>query len=269
MTLDFKDRVILVNGVARGGIGGATVRALAALGAHVACVDRTKEVLDETLDDIRHHESRAIGIVADLLDPTQTDAIIPRVVEEFGRLDGVVNVAGGTRQGEWRPLELTEVDGFRDTINLNLEYAFRICRDAARSRIARGKPAPMVNISSVSGLNSAPFHGPYGAAKSGLIALTRTMAFEWAKYGIRVNVVSPGAVPSERVIAKNLSPDAFKQEGAINDVVQTTVDELAGAIVFLLSDLASGISGHNLVVDSGITTRNAVLAVRMDAVKAN
>jgi len=267
LSLDFKSKVILVCGVARGGIGGATVRRLAELGASVACVDRSQQILDATLADISRHEGRPLGIVADLLEPAQTDRMVDGVVQQYGRLDGVVNVAGGTREGEWKPLEMSATEAFRDTVNLNLEYSFRICRDAARSMIARRAPAPIVNVSSISALNSAPLHGPYGAAKAGLIALTRTMAFEWAKYGIRVNAVSPGAVPTERVIAKRLTPQAIKQEGAINDVVQTSVDEVAGAIIFLLSPLASGISGHNLVVDSGITTRNAVLALRMDALK--
>jgi NAD(P)-dependent dehydrogenase (short-subunit alcohol dehydrogenase family) len=206
--------------------------------------------------------------VADLLDPEQSDPIVDSVVSRLGRLDGVANVAGGTLPGEWGPLEDTSTEGFRQTLNLNLEYVFRICRDAARSMIVRRAPAPIVNVSSISALNSAPLHGPYGAAKAGMIALTRTMAFEWARHGIRVNAVSPGAVPSERVTSKGLTPDAVASPDGPSDVVQTTVDELAAAIIFLLSDLGSGISGHNLVVDSGLSTRNAVLSLRMDASKA-
>jgi len=266
---DFKDKVVLVCGVARGGIGGATVRHLAARGATLACVDKTREVLDGILPEILPKAPASIGIVADLMDPDQTDPLIEQVLARFGRLDGLANVAGGTREGEWMPLEQVSTDSFRQTLNLNLEYAFRLCRDAARTMIARKAPAPMVNVSSVSGLNSAPMHGAYGAAKAGLIALTRTMAFEWARYGIRVNAVSPGAVPSERVVSKRLTAEAMQDPGTVSDVVQTSVDELAHAIAFLLSDEASGISGHNLVVDSGITTRNAVLSLRMDAQKAH
>ncbi len=264
---DFTDRVILVCGVAKGGIGGATARHLADLGAIVVGVDKSQAIIDATLHDIETAGGQGYGIVANLLDADQTDPIIDSIIAQYGRLDGVANVAGGTREGEWKPLVETTTDDFRQTQNLNLEYAFRICRDAACSMIARAAPAPLVNISSISGLNSAPMHGPYGAAKSGLVALTRTMAFEWARYGIRVNAVSPGAVPSERVTSKGLTPDAIVTGDKPSDVVQTTVDELAAAIIFLLSDLSSGISGHNLVVDSGISTRNAVLDLRMDALK--
>jgi NAD(P)-dependent dehydrogenase (short-subunit alcohol dehydrogenase family) len=261
----FDGRVILVCGSARGGIGGATVRQLASLGARVVCVDRTQEAIDGILAQIGE---AGHGIVADLTDPAQADPIVDQVIEQFGRLDGVANVAGGSRPGDWRPLEDVSTDRFREIVNLNLEYSFRICRDAARSMIARAAPAPIVNVSSVSALNSAPMHGVYGAAKAGLIALTRTMAFEWAKHGIRVNCVSPGFVPSERVTLTGLTPDSQSNSDQPSDVVVTTADELANAIVYLLSDLASGISGHNLVVDSGITTRNAVLSLRMDALKA-
>lgn len=266
---DFAGKIILVCGVARGGIGGATVRQLAARGATIVCVDRTQDVLDGILAQIGPSSPDSIGLVADLMDPDQTDTLIDDIIDRFGRLDGIANVAGGSREGEWMPLEQFSTEDFRLTVNLNLEYSFRICRDAARSMIARRAPAPIVNISSLSGINSAPFHGVYGAAKAGLIALTRTMAFEWAKYGIRVNAVSPGAVPSERVTKQGLTADAVRQQGVESDIVQTTTEELANAIVFLLSPQASGISGHNLVVDSGISTRNAVLPIRMDALKTH
>lgn len=264
----FESKVILVCGVASGGIGGATVRLLAARGATVVCVDKAQDILERILAEIRQRSPESIGMVADLTDPRQTETLIADVIARFGRLDGVANVAGGTREGEWKPLvEVTDV-GFAETLALNLEYAFRICRDAARSMISRQAPAPIVNVASVSGLNSAPLHGAYGAAKAGLIALTRTMAFEWARHGIRVNAVSPGAVPSERVVSKKLTADDVHEGDAPSDVVATTTSELASAIVFLLGDEASGVSGHNMVVDSGITTRNAVLSLRMDARKA-
>jgi NAD(P)-dependent dehydrogenase (short-subunit alcohol dehydrogenase family) len=265
--LRFDGRVILVCGAARGGIGGATARALASLGATLVCVDKSREVLDGILAQVNQGAVRGHGIVADLLDADQTDPLIAAVVARFGRLDGIANVAGGTREGEWMPLEDVSTDSFRQTVNLNLEYVFRICRDAARSMIARRAPAPIVNVSSISALNSAPMHGVYGAAKAGMIAMTRTMAFEWARHGVRVNCVSPGAVQSERVVAKGLTPDAQSTSDTPGDVVPTLAEEVANAIAFLLSALATGISGHNLVVDSGISTRNAVLSLRMDAAK--
>jgi NAD(P)-dependent dehydrogenase (short-subunit alcohol dehydrogenase family) len=244
--IDLEGRVILVCGAARGGISGATCRRAAAAGATVAAVDQTQALLDQTIADIEAAGGRCHGIVADLTDLAQSDPIIETVVRKFDRLDGVANVAGGTKEQEWLRLEETPTSMFRDTLNLNLEYVFRICRDAAAFMIRRGTRGSLVNVGSISLLTSAPFHGPYGAAKAGIAALTRTMAIEWMRYGIRANTVSPGAVASERVMSRQSSKGADTSGF-------TSVDELANAIVFLLSDLASGISGQNLVVDSGLS----------------
>jgi NAD(P)-dependent dehydrogenase (short-subunit alcohol dehydrogenase family) len=246
--IDLQGRVVLACGVGRGGIGGATARRIAQAGAIVAAVDLTQELVDRTIADIETAGGHCHGIVADLTDEAQSDRIIEAVVKKFGRLDGVANVAGGTTEAEWLKLEETPTATFRKTLNLNLEYVFRICRDAARFMIKSGTRGSLVNVGSISMLTSAPFHGPYGAAKSGIAALTRTMAIEWMRHGIRANTVSPGAVATERVMSRTSS----KQAGNPN-VKFTSVDDLAYAIVFLLSDLASGISGQNLVVDSGLS----------------
>jgi NAD(P)-dependent dehydrogenase (short-subunit alcohol dehydrogenase family) len=248
--IDLAGRVILVCGVARGGIGGATARAIAAAGATVVAVDYAQAILDETLADIAAAGGTAHGLVADLLDDAQTATIVPAVMERFGRLDGVANVAGGTRVDEWMPLEDTPTESFRRTLNFNLDYVFRVCRDAAAAMIKAGTPGALVNVSSVSSLASAPFHGPYGAAKSGITALTRTMAFEWAPYGIRANAVLPGAVFTERVRARAVDPTSNEP-----GMRWTAPEELADTILFLLSDLARGVSGQAITVDNAISTR--------------
>lgn len=123
--------------------------------------------------------------------------------------------------------------------------------------IAQGHGGAIVNVSSVSSLASAPNHGPYGAAKSGLNALTKTMAFEWGKYGIRANAVLPGSVPSKRVTERanaNKSGDTGLAPGTPSPVWTSTY-EMANMIVFLLTDLASGVSGQQIAVDSGISTK--------------
>ncbi|CAN7340166.1 SDR family NAD(P)-dependent oxidoreductase [Phenylobacterium sp. LjRoot225] len=255
LSIDLEGRVILVCGAASGGIGGATVRQAAAAGATVFAVDNNQAFIDETIAEVERAGGRCQGIVVDLMDPAQTDSLIETVVARLGRLDGVVNVAGGTTAEEWKPLEQTSTEMFRNTLNLNLEYVFRICRDAAASMIKRDAPGSLVNVGSVSALTSAPFHGPYGAAKSGITALTRTMAFEWGRYGIRANTVQPGAVMSQRVLSRANTVAAGGRAGGSSDIVVTTIDELANAIVFLLSDLASGISGQTISVDSALSTK--------------
>jgi len=251
LNIDLRGRVYVVSGAARGGISGGVARRIAAAGGAVACVDNQPAVLEETLADVRAGGGTAQGFVIDLMDPAQTDTLVPQVLRHFGRLDGVANVAGGTREQDWVPLERTPLDIFRETLNLNLEYVFRVCRDVAASMIGRKVPGSLVNVGSISALTSAPWHGPYGAAKSGIAALTRTMANEWQYYRIRANTVSPGAVMTQRV----------RERAAAANVVAgsnrnfTAIDDVANAIVFLLSDLAAGISGQTLVVDSALSTK--------------
>lgn len=252
LTIDLTGKVILICGAARGGIGGATARAASAAGASVIVLDYDQALVDETAAEIRASGGDAQALVCDLTDPAATDGLIERIFERHGRLDGVVNVAGGTREDEWRPLDETPLESFRATMNLNLEYVFRICRDAAKAWIDRDLPGALVNIGSVSSLTSAPWHGPYGAAKAGISALTRTMANEWGEFGIRANTVNPGGVLSERVRVR--IPPA-NVDTASSNVVFVSTDEMAWPIIFLLSDLAAGISGQTLTIDRALSTK--------------
>jgi NAD(P)-dependent dehydrogenase (short-subunit alcohol dehydrogenase family) len=258
ISIDLEGRVILVCGASRGGISGATVRTVAAAGATVVAVDQNQELLDQTIADVERAGGRCHGLVVNLMNPAESDPLPETIWSRFGRLDGLANVAGGTRAEEWIPLDQTPTEMFRDTLNLNLEYVFRVCRDAAASMIRRDAPGAIVNVGSVSSIAGAPFHGPYGAAKSGIAALTRTMAFEWGRYGIRANTVQPGAVATERVLNREHtahSGAALSASAGPSQIVWTTPEELANAIVFLLSDLASGISGQTLSVDSALSTK--------------
>jgi NAD(P)-dependent dehydrogenase (short-subunit alcohol dehydrogenase family) len=248
--IDLTGRVILVCGVRKGGIGGPTARVIAAAGATVFAVDKAQDILDPTLADIKAAGGKCDGMVADLMDPKQSDRVVETVIKRCGRLDGVANVCGGTREDEWVKLEETSLDGFRASMNLNFEYVFRICRDAAAYMIKNKVRGSLVNIGSMSSLMSAPLHGPYGAAKAAIAALTRTMAIEWKPHGIRANTVHPGAVPTERVMSR-VPPQ--ERAAALSSPMFTPPEALANAILFLLSDLALGISGQSITVDSAIS----------------
>jgi NAD(P)-dependent dehydrogenase (short-subunit alcohol dehydrogenase family) len=252
ISIDLSGRVILVCGVSKGGIGGPTARAISAAGATVVAVDKAQDILDPTLADIRATGGKCHGIVADLREPAQSDPIVGNVVKQFGKLDGVANVCGGTRPDEWMRLEETPLDSFHQSLNLNFEYVFRICRDAAAYMIKNKRKGSLVNVGSMSSLQSAPYHGPYGAAKAAIAALTQTMAVEWMPHGIRANTVHPGAVPTERVMGRR-TPEEIKAVEKVSKVVFTPPEALANTILFLLSDLAFGISGQSITVCSGIS----------------
>ena len=257
LAIDLTGKTILVAGCHKGGIGGATARAVAQAGGALVLLDKDEETVAATAGQVRALGARVHTLVADLYAVEACEQVIPRVLRDVGPIDGIANVVGGTTAQEWVPLEDTPSDVFWKSLQLNFAYTFFLCRDLAKHWIESGRKGAIVNLGSISAKDAAPWHGPYGAAKSGVIALTRTMANEWQECGIRANSVSPGAVMSQRVIDKsNAMSDAAKaSRNPADTVIFSEPQELAHAIVFLLSDLASGISGQNLTVDRALSTR--------------
>ena len=257
LAIDLTGKTILVAGCHQGGIGGATARAVARAGGALVLLDKDEETVSATAEQVRALGARVHTLVADLYSVEACEAVIPQVLEQVGPIDGIANVVGGTTAQEWVPLEETPTDVFWKSMQLNFAYTFFLCRDLAKDWIARESKGAIVNVGSISAKDAAPWHGPYGAAKSGVIALTRTMANEWQECGIRANSVSPGAVMSQRVIdkANSMSDAAKASRNPADTVIFSEPQELAHAIVFLLSDLASGISGQNLTVDRALSTR--------------
>jgi NAD(P)-dependent dehydrogenase (short-subunit alcohol dehydrogenase family) len=273
LPIDLAGKTILVCGVHKGGIGGATCRQIAKAGGTIIALDKEQSYVDGIEREVKAQGGAIHTLVADLTDIGQCENVIHTVLGRFGPIDGLANIAGGTSAEEWMPLEETPGEYFWRTIQLNFAYVFYLCRDVAKEWITTGRKGAIVNVGSVSAKDSAPWHGPYGAGKSAIIALTRTMANEWHEFGIRANSVSPGAVMSERLLDKAaaMSDAAKASRDPAQKVILSKPVELANAITFLLSDLASGISGQNLTVDRSLSTKFCAGARRsraeMDALK--
>lgn len=253
--LDLQGRVVLVSGAGRGGIGTATSRLLTEAGAEIVAVDRDAALAGETAELVKSLGGRCHPLAADLTDPRAAAGLVEAALAAAGRIDMVANIAGGMQPDQWGRFEGTPEEVYRRIMALNLDYIFLVCRDAARIMKAQGGGGAIVNVASVSALPSAPYHSAYGAAKSGVIALTRSIAAELGPFGIRANVVAPGATRTERAARfAGDSLDRRQQDWApLGRAVRS--EEVAQAIVFLLSDLASGITGQTLAVDCGITAR--------------
>ena len=242
-----RDRVVLVTGSSRG-IGAEVAVKAAGEGATVAVhYNRGAEAADRTLARVREAGATGESFAADLADGTQAEGLVRAVIERFGRIDGLVNNAGLTLVG---PFLETTPETWEAVIRTDLTAAFHTCRAALPSMVERGSGA-IVNIASRLGQMGVPETAAYSAAKAGVIGLTRSLAYEFAPRGIRVNAVAPGVVVTEMTAdlvgsevgaqrLRTMPLGRFGQPG-----------EVADAVIFLLSDASALFVGQTLNPNSG------------------
>lgn len=238
-------RVALVTGGSRG-IGRAIVRALAAGGWRVSFTWREREDearrLAEELGDAVH------PFRLDLLDRTGPGDLVIDIEERLGPIAGLVNNAGMRRD---RLLSALPDDDWDELIDVNLGGVFRCCR-AAIPLMLRRRAGSIVNVSSLTAVHGLAGQTAYGAAKAGILGLTRSLAREIGSRGIRVNAVIPGFVPTEMVA--DVGPEQVKALRAAEVLPGgVTAASVADAVTFLLSDRAASITGQTLVIDAGMT----------------
>jgi NAD(P)-dependent dehydrogenase (short-subunit alcohol dehydrogenase family) len=241
-------RTALVTAASRG-IGRQAALTMAAAGATVVLAARSAEDLAEVAAAARRAGAPdALVAVTDVLDEAAVEAAVARAVEGTGRLDVLVNVAGG--QSFTAAVAETRSDGWDRTLALNLRSVFVGCRAALPNMPPGGA---IVNIASIAGLTASPGMGPYGAAKAGVIALTRTLAVEAAPLGVRVNCLAPGWVRTE--LTRLMWEDPQTSQALVAQVPLgrwAEVEELDGPLLLLASDAGSYITGATLVVDGGL-----------------
>jgi NAD(P)-dependent dehydrogenase (short-subunit alcohol dehydrogenase family) len=240
-------RTALVIGASRG-IGRQAALTLAEAGAAVVVAARSADDLEKVAAAARQAGApQALAVPVDATDEAAVEALVARTVELGGKLDVLVNVAGG--QQFFAGLADTRTPGWDKVIGLNLRVPFLACR-AALPRMPRG--GSIVNVTSVAGLRATPSIGAYGVAKAGLISLTRTLAVEAAPLGVRVNCLAPGWVRTE--LTRRLWSDPEISRATVSDVPLNRwaeVEELAGPLLLLASEAGSYITGAILVVDGG------------------
>ena len=229
------------------GMGESTARLLARVGCAVAVADVVEERADRVAAAVAEAGQPSASIVGDVLDDARAKDIVERAERELGGLDALVAIVGQATFNSI--LDMTPEQWDHDH-RMNLRYFFFTAREVARSLIARGRPGSMVCIASVGGLQSAPNHAAYGAAKAGLINLVRSMAVEWAPHDIRVNAIAPGSTITPRIPATPERVERTRQ-GLIPAKRLGTADEVGKAALFLVSDLASYVTGVTLPVDGG------------------
>ncbi|OJZ69177.1 oxidoreductase [Mycobacterium paraffinicum] len=244
-------RIVVVSGAGGGGIG-TTVSAMAArAGATVIAVSRSKENLDEHIAPLAGQGLAVVPVAADASTDDGIAAVLDQARRAEGNLYGLVNVAGGAAPSTWMPSTRVTRRDWRDIFAANLETAFFMSQAVAGELVAQQRPGSIVSISSISGMNTAPFHIAYGTAKAAIAAMTRTMALELALAGIRVNAVAPG-VTETAASRTYVEQDPDRDRRAIAMGRRGRPEEQAGAILFLLSELSSYITGQTLLVDGGL-----------------
>lgn len=241
-----RDRVALVTGAA-GGIGGATARCLAAEGARVALLARSRDAVAAAAAELA---TEGVAIGGDLRDPTVAEAAVETAIGQLGRLDIVVNAAG-----LYAPAALAETTRhlWEDSLAVNLSASFFIGRKAGLWMKEHGG-GQIVNVSSEVAMRGVAGNAAYAAAKAGLIGLTRAMAVELAP-GVTVNTVSPGAVDTPMMYTGvEGDPERFAEDLAKQIPLRRVADpdEVAKAILFLVTD-GTYATGSNLALDGGTT----------------
>ncbi|EKF22494.1 short chain dehydrogenase family protein [Mycolicibacterium hassiacum DSM 44199] len=252
--LDLSGRIVVVSGAGGGGIGTTVTRMAAEAGATVVGVSRSRDNLDRHVAPLADKGLAVIPVVADAATDEGIATVMERVRGLDGRLYGLVNVAGGADPSTWMPSTRVTRADWRALFTANLETAFFMSQAVAAELRATGKPGSIVSISSISGMNTAPFHIAYGTAKAAIAAMTRTMALELADAGIRVNAIAPG-VTETAASRTYVDVDPERDRRAIAMGRRGRPEEQAGAILFLLSDLSSYITGQTLLVDGGLNLR--------------
>ncbi len=247
---DLSGRVAIVTGGSRG-LGLEMAEGLAEAGASLMLCARREEWLGPTVKEFRERNVKAEGMLCDVADPAQVQAVVDRTIEAFGKVDILVNNAG-ISWGE-RP-ERMPLDKWQKVIDVNLTGAFLFAQAAGREMLKR-EYGRIINVSSVSGLQSSadgPHYVGYAASKAGLFGLTRELAASWGKQGIRVNAIAPGFFHSRLADAAiEYAEPSIKARNPIARVGEA--GELKGVAVFLASDASNYITGQTIVVDGGRT----------------
>jgi NAD(P)-dependent dehydrogenase (short-subunit alcohol dehydrogenase family) len=258
MSGKLEGQAAIITGGGRG-IGRYIALRFAAEGAAVTLAATGVEALEATAKEIRASGGRALAIATDVAEEAQVAMMVQRAVQEFGRIDVLVNNSGIA--GPTGPATELELADWKRTLDINLTGAMLCTKHAAPHMMAR-RSGRVINITSVAGLIGYAYRSPYAASKWGMIGLTRSLALELGEHGITVNAIAPGAVHGDRIdavirsralavhrSAEDIEREFFIEPTALKRMVEP--EEIAATALFLASEEARSITGDTIQVSSG------------------
>jgi 2-dehydro-3-deoxy-D-gluconate 5-dehydrogenase len=250
VTFNLKGKVAIVTGGGRG-IGKAISLGLARAGTSVVVCSRTQKEIDGVADEIRQMGGKALAVATDLTVNEQIENMVNRTIQEFGKIDVLVNNAA--RSFMRSLLDLRE-DGWDKVFNTNVKAVWLLSRAVAR-RMMEQKSGRIINITTVGAEKAELGMAAYGCSKAALKMLTRCMAREWAQYGINVNAVGPGLTRTDFSKPIWSNPDVAKHVASMIPKGRLAEpEEIVGSVLFLASDAANFITGQSIYVDGGSLT---------------
>lgn len=248
---DLTGRAAIVTGGGRG-IGKALALGLAGAGANVAVAARTASEIEETAAEIRALGRKALALPTDVRLSEQVVNLVQKTYEEWGRLDIMVNNAGGTFSA--KTLEMS--DGAWDAIiRENLKSAFLGSKEAGKIMLNQ-KRGSIINIASIAGLFSYQMNASYGAAKAAIIALTKTLAADLGSYHVRVNAIAPGFIETAGLLQVYAARPGIREKRMASVPLGRLgkPEDIVGVTIFLASDASDYVTGQTLIVDGGLSS---------------
>ena len=243
------DKSIIVTGGGTG-LGKSMALRFAELGADLVITSRRKEVIEKTAEELREHGGKVLAIACDVRDPDQVNDMASQTVNEFGKIDILLNNAAGNFIS---PTEDLSPNAFKTVVDIVLNGTFN-CTQAAGKVMREKDGGVILNIVTTYAWTGSGYVVPSASAKAGVLAMTRSLAVEWAKYGIRTVAIAPGPFPTKGAWSRLAPPGLGIQKKMKNRVPLKRVGEhieLANLATYLISDQAAYINGEVVTIDGG------------------